>query len=134
MNRYQLGLSDVSEGDFYLLKHKITILRSCSVCAWRGHGREMKQWETVPIEACLSSERRSGWWRAVCSSLQTVRMRYHPDGLLLWDLLLLLLWCFLPACVYDQRGAVPLLCKENSHLLVFLLCEEVQLYEAWGAM
>jgi len=29
---YQLGLSDVSDGDFYLLKHKIT---TCSVRAWR---------------------------------------------------------------------------------------------------
>lgn len=34
---YQLGLSDVSGGDFYLLKHKLTtIFHSRSVRAWRG--------------------------------------------------------------------------------------------------
>lgn len=35
--------------------------------------------------------------------------------------------------VYDQRSAVHLLCKENSHHLVFLLCKVMQLYEVWGA-
>lgn len=55
---YQLGLSDVSDGDFCLLKYKITtVFRSRSVCVpGEDVRREMRQWETVPLEACLSPE------------------------------------------------------------------------------
>lgn len=67
------------------------------------------------------------------------------------------LWCFLPTLLVFmtllmsqlltrgtsllmhtlmlmQRGAVPLLPKENGPLLVFLLCKVMQLYEVWGVM
>lgn len=35
--------------------------------------KEMRHWETLPLEACLSPEWSLGWWHAAYSSLQTVR-------------------------------------------------------------